>query len=113
MNVRAPALLTLTLLSTACTGMIQYASISEAYKTYDRGSYEKTLRLIAQAENTRHLDVEQRVGLAYLKAQAHEGLGQADRAATLYAYICEQHPTSQYAYLIRDRQELTERAQAG
>ena len=36
-----------------CAGTLQTASISEAYKKYERNNFKATLELISRAENTR------------------------------------------------------------
>ena len=86
-------------LLTACAGMIQSASITEAYKKYEAQKYEQTLDLITRAENFKETTPEMKAELTYLKAQAHESLGQQKIANTLYEYLAEEHKASQYGYL--------------
>ncbi len=105
MKLRRFSIAILALLSTACAGTMQYASISEAYKSYERGKFEKTLLLTSQAENARPMSRDQKAEMSYLKAQALEGLGRASQAAALYDYIEEQHASSPYAYLVRQRRK--------
>ena len=92
-------LLAATLSLGACAGLIQTASISEAYKHFERQQYERTLELITQAENTGETGAETKAELIYLKAQAYERLGRSDIAVALYRYLAEQHASSQYGYL--------------
>ena len=99
MMIKNTAILACVLLVSACTGLIQTASISEAYKKYNLQEYEQTLELIARAENSGRTTPEMKAELAYLKARTHERLGQQDIARTLYEYVAEQHEDSQYGYL--------------
>lgn len=101
MITKTIALALLLGLSTGCAGTLQYASISEAYKSYERGKFEKTLVLASRAENARPMTRDQKAEIAYLKAQAFVGLGQAAKAKALYDYIEHEHASSQYAYLVR------------
>lgn len=96
-------LLAMTLLVTACAGTIQTASVSEAYKKYERQEFERTLELITRAENAKETTPEMKAELTYLKAQAHEGLGQQETAKTLYEYLVEEHKNSQYGFLARKK----------
>lgn len=99
MLVAGTALLALSV--TACSSTLQTASISEAYKKYERQDYAATLELIVRAENAKEMHAEQRAEITYLKAQTYEQLEQTELAETLYRYIDEQHEQSQYAYLSR------------
>ena len=99
MTIQKVLLLALTLCLTACAGMIQTASISEAYKKYERQEFERTLELITRAENAKETTPEMKAELTYLKAQTHECLVQQEMANTLYEYLVEQHKDSQYGYL--------------
>jgi hypothetical protein len=92
-------LLALTLFVTACASTIQSASILEAYKKYELQQFEQTLELITRAENARETSPEMKAELTYLKAQAHESLGQQKIANTLYEFLVKQHKDSQYGYL--------------
>lgn len=96
-------LLVLIIFLTACAGMIQSASISEAYKKYEAQEYDRTLELITQAENFKETTPEMRAELTYLKAQTHENLGQQKIATTLYEYLVEEHQDSQYGYLASEK----------
>ena len=91
--------LLLTLIVAGCSSVIQSASITEAYKKYEVQDYESTLELITRAENINETTPEMKAEMTYLKAQAHEGLGNYDVANTLYEYLAEQHQDSQYGYL--------------
>ena len=82
-------LLVLTLFVAGCTGTIQSASISEAYKKYELQEFERTLELITRAENLKETPPEMKAELTYLKAQTHESLGQQKIANTLYEYLAE------------------------
>ena len=53
MKLPTIALLVVTLSIGACASLIQTASISEAYKHYERQQYDRTLELISQAENAK------------------------------------------------------------
>lgn len=99
MTMRKVLLLTLTLFVTACAGMIQSTSITEAYKKYELQEFERTLELITRAENAKETTSEMKAELTYLKAQTHESLGQQKIANTLYEYLAEEHKDSQYGYL--------------
>lgn len=90
---------------TACAGLIQSASISEAYKKYDAQEFEQTLELISRAENSKETTPEMKAELTYLKAQAHESLGHQEIANTLYEYLLEEHQDSQYGYLASKKLE--------
>ena len=90
-------------LLTACTGMIQSASITEAYKKYEAQKYEQTLELITRAESFKETTPEMKAELTYLKAMTHESLGQQKIAITLYEYLVEKHKISQYGYLARKK----------
>ena len=82
-------ILVFTIFLTACAGTIQSASISEAYKKYEAQEFEQTLELISRAENFKETTPEMKAELTYLKAQAHESLGQQKIANTLYEYLAE------------------------
>lgn len=99
MKLPTLALLAATLSLGACAGLVQTASVSEAYKHYELQQYERTLELITQAENAGEPGIETRAGLTYLKAQTYEKLGQSDVAITLYEYLAAEHSSSQYGYL--------------
>jgi len=86
-------------LLTACAGLIQSTSISEAYKKYEAQEFEQTLELISRAENFKKTTPEMKAKLTYLKAQTLERLGQQKTANTLYEYLVEEHKDSQYSYL--------------
>ena len=77
----------------------QWASITKAYKKYEAQDYESTLELITRAENINESTPEMKAEVTYLKAQAHEGLGNHDIAIMLYEYLVGQHQDSQYGYL--------------
>ncbi len=93
------ALLAVTLSLGACASLIQTASISEAYKHYQREQYDRTLELITQAENAEAMSDETKAELTYLKAMAYEGLGDGETANTLYEYLAQEHSNSQYGYM--------------
>ena len=99
MTMQKVLLLALTLFVAACAGTIQSASLSEAYKKYELQEFERTLELITMAENVKETTPEMKAELTYLKAQAHESLGQQKIAITLYEYLAEEHKDSQYGYL--------------
>lgn len=82
-----------------CTGLVQTGSMSEAYKKLDDGNYIQTLRLLNQAETVKNTDADTLAEIAYLRAQAYQGLGDSAKAASLYRYLMEQHPNSQWGYL--------------
>lgn len=103
MKLKPVLLLAATLSLGACAGLIQTASISEAYKHYERQQYDRTLQLISQAENSKETPAEMKAELTYLKAQTYERLGQGDTATTLYEYLSEKHSDSQYGHLAADR----------
>ena len=84
---------------TACAGMLQSASISEAYNKYEAQEFEQTLELISRVENFKETTPEMKAELTYLKAQTHESLGHHKIADTLYEYLVEEHKDSQYGYL--------------
>ena len=107
MKLRHISVLAVVVLIAGCAGTIQFASISEAYKHYDEGDYEEALVLIQRAENASEMTPGQKAEFAFLKAQAYEGLGQADDAAILYTYIRDQHPSSEYGYRARRKLERT------
>lgn len=86
-----------------CAGVIQMGSVSDAYKSYERQKYEKTLKLISQAESIRPTTRDLKAELTYLKAQTYEGMGDAEKAETLYEYLRDQHGDSQYGYLANER----------
>ena len=96
-------LLAATLPLAGCAGLIQTASVSEAYKHYERQQYGRTLELIVRAENAVETGAETRAELIYLKARAYEGLGESDIAIALYRYLAEQHAGSQYGYLASEQ----------
>jgi hypothetical protein len=99
--VKSPtiALLVVTLSLGACASLIQTASISEAYKHYERQQYDRTLELISQAENAEAMSDETKAELTYLKAMTYEGLGDGETANTLYEYLVQEHSNSQYGYM--------------
>ena len=101
--MKAIFLIGLALLVTACASTIQSASISEAYKKFEKQEYNRTLELINRAENTKHTRPEMKAELTYLKAQTYEQLGRLKAANTLYEYLVEEHGDSQYAYLAADK----------
>ncbi len=86
-------------LLSACAGLIQSTSISEAYKKYEAQEFEQALELISRAENFKETTPEMKAELTYLKAQSLEGIGQQKIANTLYKYLVEEHKNSQYGYL--------------
>jgi hypothetical protein len=99
MKLPTIALLVVTLLLGACASLIQTASISEAYKHYERQQYDRTLELISQAENAEAMSDETKAELTYLKAMTYEGLGDGETANTLYEYLVQVHSNSQYGYM--------------
>lgn len=99
MRITAFLLLAATLSLGACAGLIQTASISEAYKHYELQQYERTLELITQAENAEEMATETIAELAYLKAKTFEKLGKGEDAHILYEYLAQEHGNSQYGYL--------------
>ena len=99
MKLPAIALLVATLSLGACASLIQTASISEAYKHYERQQYDRTLELIRQAENAEAMPEETKAELTYLKAKTYEGLGEDETANTLYEYLAQQHSNSLYGYM--------------
>jgi len=99
MTMKIVFLPTLVLFLTACAGVIQTASVSEAYKKYEHKDFERTLELITQAENVRATTPEMKAELTYLKALSNDRLGQPAIANTLYQYLVEHHGDSQYGYL--------------
>ena len=99
MKLTSIALLALVLTLSACSSLIQTASISEAYKYYERQQYDRTLELISQAENAEAMSDETKAELTYLKAMAYEGLGDEKTANTLYEYLAQEHSNSQYGYM--------------
>ena len=99
MKLPTIALLVVTLSIGACASLIQTASISEAYKHYERQQYDRTLRLISQAENADAMSDETKAELTYLKAMTYEGLGDGETANTLYEYLVQEHSNSQYGYM--------------
>lgn len=103
MRTKAFIALIAVLAMVACANTMHVASVSEAFKQYETQDYAATLKLIAQAESTGQMSEEQEVQLIYLKALAYDGLGENHVANRLYAYISEQHPSSQYAYLLKNR----------
>lgn len=103
MKGKTISVLTLALAAVACTGTMHVASVSEAFKKYEKQDYKATLKLVAQAESTGKMTEAQEAQLIYLKALAYEGLGEVELANSLFAYIAEQHPGSQYAYLLESR----------
>lgn len=99
MTIQKVFLITLMLLITACAGIMQTATISEAYKKYELQQFKQTLKLIIRAENVTNITPEMKAELTYLKAQTHEGLEQPQIAHQLYKYLIEHHKDSQYSYL--------------
>ena len=99
MKLAAIALLVGTLLLGACSSLIQTASIAEAYKHYQRQHYDRTLVLIAQAENAKPVSAETKAELAYLKAMSYESLGDDETADSLYQYLAQEHNHSQYGVM--------------
>ena len=96
-------LVAVAFLVTACASTIQSASVSEAYKTFERQDYSRTLELITRAENVKDTSAEMKAELSYLKAQTYENLGEHETANALFEYLVEEHANSQYAYLATDR----------
>lgn len=99
MKLPTIALLAVALTLGACSSLIQTASISEAYKHYERQQYARTLELISQAENAETMSDETKAELAYLKAMTYENLGEDKTANTLYEYLAQEHNNSQYGYM--------------
>lgn len=99
MKLSTIVLLALTLSLGACASLIQTASISEAYKHYERQQYDRTLELISQAENAKVISDETKAELTYLKAMTYEGLNDGDTANTLYEYLVQEHSNSQYGHM--------------
>ncbi|MFK7976403.1 MAG: hypothetical protein AB8C02_09725 [Halioglobus sp.] len=83
----------------ACASLIQTASVSEAYKHYEREQYDRTLELITQAENTEAMSTDTKAELTYLKAMTYANLGEGEIANTLYEYLAQEHSNSQYGYM--------------
>lgn len=94
-------LLAATLSLGACSNLIQTASISEAYKLYEREDYNRALELITQAEHADEMTAEMKAELTYLKAQTHDKLDQGKIATALYQYLADEHRNSQYGYLAK------------
>lgn len=88
-----------------CASLIQTGSMSDAYKKLGEGDYAQTLRLLDQAETVKRTDVSTLAKIAYLKAQAYQGLGDDKKATSLYLYLMEQHSNSQWGYLASTMQK--------
>jgi len=99
MKLPTIALLAAALTLGACSSLIQTASISEAYKHYERQQYDRTLELISQAENAEAMSEETKAELTYLKAMTYEELGDGETANTIYEYLVQEHSNSQYGYM--------------
>lgn len=99
MKLPTIALLAAALTLGACSSLIQTASISEAYKHYERQQYDRTLELISQAENAEPMSDETKAELTYLKAMTYQDLGDGETANTLYEYLAKEQSNSQYGYL--------------
>jgi CMP-N-acetylneuraminic acid synthetase len=99
MKLPTIALLLVILLLGACSSLLQTASISEAYKHYDRQQYNRTLALISQAENAEVISAETRAELTYLKAMTYEEMNEIETANTLYQFLAQEHSHSQYGYM--------------
>lgn len=99
MKLPTIALLAVALTLGACSSLMQTASISEAYKHYERQQYDRTLELISQAENADAMSDETKAELTYLKAMTYEDLGDGETANTLYEYLAHEHNSSQYGYM--------------
>ena len=97
--------ITSTTALTGCAGLLQSASVTEAYKHYNRENYDRTLEIIARAENAKPVAAELRAELTFLKAQTYEQLGQQEKAIGLYEYLIAEHQDSQYAYLAKKKLE--------
>jgi len=99
MKLPTIALLAVALTLGACSSLVQTASISEAYKHYERQQYDRTLELISQAENAEAMSGETKAELTYLKAMTYEDMGEVETANTLYEYLAKEQSNSQYGYL--------------
>jgi tetratricopeptide (TPR) repeat protein len=82
-----------------CAGVLQSGSLNDAYESYNAEKYEEALKKIRLAENLNKMTPELRAELTYLKAQTYEKMGRKNSAVTLYQYLKEQHPESQYGFL--------------
>lgn len=103
MNMWKLLMLVNLFLLTACTGLIQSTSISEAYKKFEAQDFKQTLELISRAENFKETTPEMKAELTYLKANSYESLGQKTIANALYEYLVKEHKGSQYSYLARKK----------
>ncbi len=99
MNLQRIAPLVLCLQLVGCAGLIQSTSLTDAYKSYDRGNYQRALEQIARSETITEPGPGIQAELAYLKARTYEQLGEHETAHSLYSYLAEQHADSQYGYL--------------
>lgn len=97
--MRSVSIMSVAVLLTGCAGLVHTGSITEAYKKLDDGNYTETLRLVNQAEAVRNTDADTLAETAYLRAKAYQGLGDNEKAMSLYQYLVEQHPSSQWGYL--------------
>jgi tetratricopeptide (TPR) repeat protein len=82
-----------------CAGVLQTGSLNDAHESYNAENYEEALDKIRLAENLNKMTPELRAELTYLKAQTYEQMGRKNSAVTLYQYLKEQHPESQYGFL--------------
>ena len=99
MLVHQQFLIIATVFLTACGGIIQSASVSEAHKSFAAQEFRQTLSLISQAENAGDVTPETQAELTYLKAQSYSRLGEQQNAYALYRYLMEHHRDTQYGYL--------------
>ncbi|MEM6775884.1 MAG: hypothetical protein AAF933_13090 [Pseudomonadota bacterium] len=105
MITRKLVLLAFLMNTAACASLIQSTSLADAYKAYEREDFERTLELISRSENIADPSREMKAELTYLKANAHERLGEEAVANTLYAYLAAEHGDSQYGYLASEKLE--------
>ncbi len=86
-----------------CASAAQKGALSRAYSNYESGDYEDVLELTARAESYQEPSPEMKAEILFLKAMALEKLGKNKEAIGLFRYLAENHGSTQYGFMAKER----------
>lgn len=96
-------ILAVSALLTGCGNMIKNGAMVEAQQALNSAAYADALESTDIAESFGDLSEEEMAKLHYLRAQALTGLGRQEEATATYQFIVDQHASSAYAELSRQK----------
>lgn len=90
-------------LLTGCGNLVKNGAIVDAQQALNRSAYADVLENTDIAESFGDLSEAETAKLYYLRAQALAGLGRQEEANAHYQYVVNQHSSSAYAELSRQK----------